>query len=312
MPACEDTQIRMYPIEKIARAIAKRSGLRPAGTNAYRIVDGTGDDLPEWVIDNFDGNWLIGVKPGQEMPKLDSALGYHSLYGKVLSNEEKKSPTFLAGKPVTKRFLVQEHGLNFWVDFQAGYSQGIFLDQRINRQRLRNISAGKSVLNTFAYTCAFGVAAAASSASTTNVDLSRPYLDWGRANYLANGVDDQGHEFIYGDVFDWLKRFAKKRRHFDLIILDPPTFSRDRNGRVFRAETDYGELLELALSVAAKDGQLLCCMNAYRLPRPRFEKILRAKLPKAVAIVAAGMPEDFPGSDYLKSFWVKCAQRSFG
>jgi 23S rRNA (cytosine1962-C5)-methyltransferase len=295
----------MYPTQKILRAIAKRSGLRQAGTTAYRIVDGSGDNLPEWVIDDFDGNWLIGVKPGQEMPILDSALGYHSLYGKLLSNEERQSPTFLAGEPITQRFLVQEHGLNFWVDFQAGYSQGIFLDQRINRQRLRKISADKNVLNTFAYTCAFGVAAAAGGASTTNLDLSRLYLDWGRENYLANGIDDQRHEFIFGDVFDWLKRFARKGRRFDLIILDPPTFSRDRNGRVFRAETDYGELLELALSIAAKDGQLLCCMNAHRFSRTRFEEILRAKLPKTIGLVWVGMPEDFPGSDYLKSFWAR-------
>ncbi|HZC36927.1 MAG TPA: class I SAM-dependent methyltransferase [Chthoniobacterales bacterium] len=295
----------MYPTQKILHAIAKRSGLRQAGTTAYRIVDGGGDNLPEWVIDDFNGNWLVGVKPGQEMPNLDPALGYQSLYGKLLSNEERKSPTFLAGQPITQRFLVQEHRLNFWVDFQAGYSQGIFLDQRINRQRLRNISGGKKVLNTFAYTCAFGVAAAASGASTTNVDLSRFYLAWGRENYLANAIDDQQHEFIYGDVFDWLKRFAKKGRHFDLIILDPPTFSRDRDGRVFRAETDYGELLESALSITAKDGELLCCMNAHRLSRIRFEKILRAKLPKTTSLVSADMPEDFPGSDYLKSFWVR-------
>jgi 23S rRNA (cytosine1962-C5)-methyltransferase len=298
----------MHLTEKIVEAIARRSGLCQTMTTAYRIVDGNGDGLPGWVIDDFSGNWLIGVRPGQKMPNLDARLGYQSLYGKVLTNEEKRSPTFLAGEPITSRFLVQEYGLKFWVDFQVGYSQGIFLDQRLNRQRLRKISVGKTVLNTFAYTCAFGVAAAASSAATTNVDLSRPYLEWGRDNYLANGIDSQAHEFIYGDVFDWLKRFAKNGRCFDLIILDPPTFSRNRNGRVFRAETDYGELLDLALSVAAKDGKLLCCLNAHRLPSVRFAKILRAKLPKAATMVAFGMPEDFPGSDYLKSFWIERAR----
>jgi len=307
MLGCEDTQIRMYPTEKIVRAIAKRSGLRQSGTTAYRIVDGIGDDLPDWVIDDFNGNWLIGVKPGRELPNLDPTLGYRSLYGKVLTNDEKRSPILLAGEPVATRFLVQEHGLNFWIDFRAGYSQGIFLDQRLNRQRIRKISADKTVLNTFAYTCAFGVAAATGNASTINVDLSRAYLNWGRENYLANDIDRQGHEFVYGDVFDWLKRFAKKGRRFDLIVLDPPTFSRDRNGRVFRAETDYGELLELALTVCTKDGQLLCCTNSHRLPRAGFERILRAKLPKSATTVDFAMPEDFPGSDYLKSFWIERA-----
>jgi 23S rRNA (cytosine1962-C5)-methyltransferase len=311
MLACEDTQIRMYPAEKIVRAIARRSELRQSGMTAYRIVDGLGDDLPDWAIDDFNGNWLIGLKPNREIPNLDPALGYRSLYGKVLTNEAKKSPIFLAGEPVTTRFLVQERGLNFWIDFHAGYSQGIFLDQRLNRQRIREISAAKSVLNTFAYTCAFGVAAAAGGASTINIDLSRAYLDWGRENYLANAIDSQGHEFVYGDVFNWLKRFAKKGRRFDLIILDPPTFSRDRNGRVFRAETDYGELLELALSISTKNGQLLCCTNSHRLPRVGFEKILRAKLPKSATMVHIGMPEDFSGSDYLKSFWIDQAGLSF-
>jgi 23S rRNA (cytosine1962-C5)-methyltransferase len=297
----------MYPTEKIVRAISRRSGLRQSGTTAYRIVDGVGDDLPDWVIDDFDGNWLIGLKPGQEVPNLDRILGYRSLYAKILTNEKKTSPFFVAGEPVTAKFLVQERGLNFWIDYQAGYSQGIFLDQRLNRQHLTEISTGKSVLNTFAYTCSFGVAAAAAGGLTTNVDLSRAYLNWGRDNYSANGIDCQKHEFIYGDVFDWLKRWAKKGRHFDLIILDPPTFSRDRNGRVFRAETDYGELLQLALSVARKDGQLLCCTNSHRLSRAGFGKILRANLPRPAIMVDREMPEDFPGSDYLKSFWIQRA-----
>jgi 23S rRNA (cytosine1962-C5)-methyltransferase len=297
----------MYPTERIVSAIAKRSGLRQGGTTAYRIVDGIGDSLPDWVIDDFNGNWLIGLQPGHEVPNLDATLGYHSLYAKVLTNENRKPPFFFAGDPVTTKFLVQEFGLNFWIDFQAGYSQGIFLDQRLNRQRLREISSGRSVLNTFAYSCAFGVAAAAGGGSTVNVDLSRAYLNWGRENYSANGIDDQRHEFIYGDVFDWLKRFANKGRHFDLIILDPPTFSRDRKGQVFRAETDYGELLQLALSVRSKAGQLLCCTNSHRLTRVGFEKILRANLPKSAPMVDLGMPEDFPGSDYLKSFWIEQA-----
>jgi 23S rRNA (cytosine1962-C5)-methyltransferase len=308
MPAFADTQIRMHRNEKIVRAIAGRAGLRQTGTTAYRIVDGGADDLPGWVLDDFNGNWLLSLQPAQPTPDLDLTLGYRSLYGKVLKNEGKKSPIFLAGAPITTRFLIQEFGLNFWIDFQAGYSQGIFLDQRLNRQRVRQISAGKSVLNMFAYTCAFGVAAAAGGASTVNVDLSRTYLDWGRENYLANGIDSPEHEFVYGDAFSWLKRFAKKGRCFDLVILDPPTFSRDRNGRVFRAETDYGELLELALSVSSKDGRLLCCANSHRLPRAGFEKILRAKLPRSATMKHVGMPEDFPGSDYLKSFWIEQAR----
>ena len=295
----------MYAPEKILRAFDKRSTLRGDTTTAYRAVDGRGDELPGLVIDDFNGNWLIGLRPGQAIPELDRALGFHSVYGKLLADQGKKPPTFWAGQPVTSRFTVEEYGLKFWIDFQSGYSQGLFLDQRLNRRRLREMSAGKTILNTFAYTCAFGVAAAAAGASTTNVDLSRNYLEWGRQNYLANHIDSHCHEFVYGDVFDWLKRFAKKGRYFDLIILDPPTFSRDRQGNVFQAERDYGELLDLALSVGARNSQLLCCVNTHRLPQPRFAKILQAKLPKDAKTTVVGMPEDFPGSDYLKSIWVE-------
>jgi 23S rRNA (cytosine1962-C5)-methyltransferase len=295
----------MYLTEKILEAIARRSGFPQGGTTAYRIVDGAGDALPGLIVDDFGGNWLISAKSLQEIPNLDPRLGFRSLYGKVLAKEEKRPPVFLAGEPVPGRFLIREAGLEFWIDFQSGFSQGIFLDQRTNRQSVRAQSSGRTVLNTFAYTCAFGVAAAAGGAQTTNIDLSQAYLEWGRDNYQANHIDCRSHEFIYGDTFDWLKRFRKKGRRFDLIILDPPTFSRDRAGHTFRAETNYGDLLELALALLARDGQILCSTNAHRLLSDRFAKILRRKLPETAVMVPAKMPEDFTGSDYLKSFWIK-------
>jgi 23S rRNA (cytosine1962-C5)-methyltransferase len=300
--------MRMYATEKFRKALAKRCVLRQTGATAYRVVDGAGDDLPGLTIDDFDGNWLASAKSLQEIPKLDPRLGFRSLYGKILAKDGKRPPTFLAGEPVSGRFLIHEAGLAFWIDFQTGYSQGIFIDQRLNRQRVRAKSAGRTVLNTFAYTCAFGVAAAAGGAMTINVDLSRAYLDWGRDNYQTNNIDWRSHEFIYGDTFDWLKRFHKKGRRFDLIILDPPTFSRDRTGHVFRAETSYGELLALALAVVAPNGELLCSTNAYQLPTDRFARILQAKLPKNAVMEPNKMPEDFTGSDYLKSFWIKLSR----
>jgi 23S rRNA (cytosine1962-C5)-methyltransferase len=300
--------MRMYATEKILKALAKRSSLRRTGTTTYRIVDGAGDDLPGLTIDDFGGNWLVSAKSLQEIPNLEPHLGFRSLYGKILAKEGKRPPAFLAGEPISSRFLIHEADLAFWIDFQTGYSQGIFIDQRLNRRQVWAKSAGRTVLNTFAYTCAFGIAAAAGGAMTTNVDLSRAYLDWGRDNYQANNIDWRSHEFIYGDTFDWLKRFHKNGRRFDLIILDPPTFSRDRTGHVFRAETSYGDLLALALAVVAPDGQLLCSTNAFHLSTDRFAKILRAKLPKNAVIAPNKMPEDFTGSQYLKSFWIKLSR----
>src|SRR5213075_230619 len=107
--------------------------------------------------------------------------------------------------------------------------------------------AGMELLNTFAYTCGFSVCAAKAGAHTTSVDLSRKYLEWGKRNFALNGLNASHHDFIAGDVFDWLRRLAKKQRQFELIALDPPTFSRSKHHGVFQAEKHFGELVTAAL-----------------------------------------------------------------
>jgi 23S rRNA (cytosine1962-C5)-methyltransferase len=290
--------------DKIEAAISRRSGLRLPETNVRRLVNGAGDGLDGVIIDDFAGRWLISIKESGSPPKLPLELGYRSLYAKALSKNEKNPPSHIEGEQLTERFRVREHGLSYWVDFQSGYSQGLFLDQRMNRQRLRELCPGKTVLNTFAYTCSFGVAAVASGAKAVNLDLSRNYLEWGQENYRLNGLEPEPTDFIYGDVFDWLSRFAKRGRRFNLVVLDPPTFSRNRTSGVFRAEEDYGGLLERALRVVEPDGILLCCLNTHQISLPHFRDILRNGLPAPVDLRPMPMPEDFPGSDYLKSYWV--------
>ena len=81
------------------------------------------------------------------------------------------------------------------------------------------------ILNAFAYTCGFSVCAAKAGWQTTSLDLSKKYLEWGKRNFVGNGLNPSAHEFIHGDVFDWFGRLAKKQRQFNLILLDPPTFS---------------------------------------------------------------------------------------
>ena len=290
--------------DKIEAAIARRTSLRTPETDVCRLVNGGGDGLAGLIIDDYARRWLVSIKAGRSAPQLPFELGYRSLYTKTLSKNEKASPSYLRGEELKARFTVQEDGLSYWIDFQSGYSQGLFLDQRLNRRRLREVCAGKTVLNTFAYTCSFGVAAVAAGAKAVNLDLSRNYLEWGQENYRLNGFQPEETDFIYGDVFDWLARFAKRGRRFDIVVLDPPTFSRSRTSGVFRAEEDYGELLEHALRVAEPDGVLLCCLNTHQVSAPHFREILRNRLPSSVNLRPMPMPEDFPGSDYLKSYWV--------
>jgi 23S rRNA (cytosine1962-C5)-methyltransferase len=291
--------------EKISAARRRREGTLPPKTDAYRLVDGDGDSLGGLVIDVYAGHWLLQTRPDFVLPEFPPGFGYRSLFLKVLSPRDRQAPSHLAGQQVAAPFLAEENGMRFWIDFQAGYSQGIFLDQRDNRDEVRRTVAGQTVLNTFAYTCAFGVAAAMGGARTVNVDLSRHYLDWGRRNYEANGLDPARHDFIYGDVLAWLRRFAKRGERFDAVVLDPPTFSRGRNTRVFRIERDYGLVVDLACAVLTKRGRLLCCANTHRLSAAQFRAILRHALPTRATIAERQMPPDFPGSDHLKTFWVE-------
>jgi 23S rRNA (cytosine1962-C5)-methyltransferase len=226
---------------------------------------------------------------------------------------------------------VRENGLRFELSFGEGYSVGLFLDQRDNRRRLltghvaaefplvesasRPPASGLRLLNTFAYTCGFSVCAAASGARTTSLDLSRKYLDWGRRNFVLNGLDPAGHEFIHGDVFDWLRRLAKKHRVFDVILLDPPTFSQSKERGVFRAETDYFDLVAAVLPLLAPGGVLFASANAARWSPEKFladvEGAVHAAKRHIIQRHYAPQPPDFPVSRsepaYLKTAWIRVA-----
>ena len=106
------------------------------------------------------------------------------------------------------------------------------------------------------------MAAARAGARTTSLDLSKKYLEWGKRNFALNNLDPTPHDFIYGDAFNWLKRLAKMGRRFDVVILDPPTFSQSKESGVFRAEKDYGKLVAAALPLIKAGGVLFASTNA--------------------------------------------------
>ncbi|MEP2774878.1 MAG: class I SAM-dependent methyltransferase [Luteolibacter sp.] len=298
-------------------AVAKRSGLFSSGTDAVRLVDGAGDGVPGFALEEYAGRWMAmtpGGEIGREVKDWLKASG-RSIYWKRLDQHQKESPVHLyGGEPVTLRdavntacgetpqarsFLIKENGLDFEVSFESGYSQGIFLDQRLNRAEvMRRMSGGGKLLNLFSYTGGFSVAGAMGGAETTTLDLSAPYLEWSKRNFRHNGMDDARHHFCKGDAFHWLKRFAKQGRKFDGIVIDPPTFSRDEKGKVFRVEKDFGELAALAGKVLAPGGWMLCCTNFRGISENDFMKMIARPGMRSVA-----MPEDFPEEGYLKSVW---------
>lgn len=289
-------------------ALARRAPLRRPGTDALRLIDGEGDGLPGLELEDFAGRWLLSTRDRQPPADLLAWLREkgRTTYWKRLDQQQKESPVHLCGPEQEEPFTIHESGLAFEISFQSGYSQGIFLDQRDNRAALRErLSGGRTLLNTFAYTGAFSVFAAAAGATATTLDLAQPYLDWAKRNFALNGFDPAAHFFCKGDTFHWLARFAKQGRAFDGIVLDPPTFSRDKDGKVFRVEKDYGRLAELAFACLAPGGFLLASTNCRTLTPRAFEAQLRGASRRPVKVRHNGMPADFTAEPYLKSVWVE-------
>jgi 23S rRNA (cytosine1962-C5)-methyltransferase len=147
------------------------------------------------------------------------------------------------------------------------------------------------------------------------LDLSKKYLEWGKRNFELNQLNPDAHDFIYGDVFDWLKRLAKKQRQFDVVLLDPPTFSKSKESGIFRAKEDYGRLVTEALKVLKPGGTMFASSNAARWEPQDFVQTVRHAITfakrKIIREQYVPQPPDFPISKaepaYLKTLWMQVA-----
>jgi len=289
-------------------AIAKRKHLLDRETNAVRLFDGLGDGLRDVFLEVFADRWVLSTR-NKIIP--DTVRNFlqasgKTIYWKQLDQHQKENPTHLFGTAQEDVFQAKESSVNYEISFQSGYSQGIFLDQRDNRKRVRDVSnTGDTILNTFAYTGAFSVCAALAGAQTTTLDLSQPYLEWAKRNMQANEIDPSEHFFCKGDTFHWLKRFAKQGRKFDGIILDPPTFSRDDKGKIFRVESHYDQLVALAAACCAKNGWILATTNCRKLSSDHFHGLIKKGLASHHSLKHLTMPEEYTGEPYLKSIWIQ-------
>jgi 23S rRNA (cytosine1962-C5)-methyltransferase len=282
--------------------------------------------------------WMLQASSGSSaITRLTGA--YHKVLRRKLKAGLEMSPEHVLGETAPERFGIIENGISFEISFKEGYSVGLFVDQRDNRRRLLNNYVGAqfgavlpaagrgagtqragerqdgdpTVLNAFAYTCGFSVCAAKAGAQVTSLDLSKNYLEWGRRNFELNQLNPAEHDFIYGDVFDWFGRLAKKERLFDLILLDPPTFSQSKASGVFRVEKDYGKLVEAALRLLKRQGVLFASSNAAGWRPEEFLAAIEGATARVGRKVLqrqfVPQPPDFPISreeaGYLKTVWMR-------
>src|SRR5262245_17199557 len=233
----DKTRVHARPVERptaapasirtaIAAAVARREKLlADSRTNMLRLFNDEADGVAGLVIEKFADVLIVQLHEGRftgnaevelraPIESLAEQRGIRSVYlkrfatdrsaaAKALETEHRDRMPWI-GAPAAEEFDALESGVRFRIRPYDGYSVGAFLDARENRRRVRELARGRRVLNTFAYTCGFSVAAAlGGAAETISVDVSKRYLEWGKRNFAANDVSSDGHWFICSDVFDY-------------------------------------------------------------------------------------------------------------
>lgn len=285
-----------------------------AGTSAHRLftsphawVERLGCDvLISFKHDAARDEAFAGLREWEAQTGFQSARVFSRFLPK--QNAERVAPVLMAGDPaVPLDGVVTEHGIRYGIDFGAGYSAGLFIDQRANRTRVRQLAPGRT-LNTFAYTCSFSVVAAMAGSQTLSLDLSKKSLDRGRKNFELNGLPLEGHRFLADDVLEVLPRLERRGEKFDLIILDPPTFSLGNCGRRWKVGEQMEDLLRLALGLSAPGASLLVSTNCTKLDRPSLERMVRFVLKTARLggeISSEPQLPDFPDGTGAKTLWLR-------
>lgn len=289
-----------------------------AATDSYRLLTGGAEGLRGLVVEKFADTVILQVhedklaesKLLEEIARWYRAmLGPRSIYAR--SYLRKPSPSDrpatpglsglrprpaspiredrpVLGKRIAGEIVIRENGLSFAIRLSAGQSVGLFLDQRDNRRRIREISSGKDVLNLFAYTCGFSVAAAAGGARlTASVDVSPKHLEWGRHNFELNGIDmsspvapdgPPAHQFFKSDAAEFLQRARRQGREFDVIVIDAPSFAHARGRSAksgFSIATDLPGLVRGCSAVLRPGGVLMVSTNYRKLTASGLRMAIR-------------------------------------
>ncbi|MFC2031066.1 class I SAM-dependent rRNA methyltransferase [Chloroflexota bacterium] len=299
--------------ERIAEAWEARGPVRASGTSGYRWVYGESDGLPGLVVDLYRGYAVIQTYTDCVRslvdPVADALLAHASLEG-ILWRRAGEPLESVWGRLPPPDLTIEENGLLFHIDLFAGQKTGFYFDHRENRLALSAWCREKKVLDCFCYTGAFSLyALSAGAATVTACDRASGAVETAKRNFIANGHDPSQHTFIVKDAFEMLKQCAGEGRRFDIVVLDPPSFARERKGR-HAATRAYVRLNRLALACVAPGGLLASASCTSQVSPLAFREALAeaARLAgKRLLILHQGgqaldhpVPVYFPEAQYLK------------
>ncbi|MFC6347995.1 class I SAM-dependent rRNA methyltransferase [Vagococcus carniphilus] len=276
----------------LAEAITKRSAyFNDPQTTAFRILNGEGDNFGGLTIDWYD-NYLVlswyNLSIYQHQKEIVALLSeiipdIKGIYEKIrFKSESLPESSFVWGSESPEPLIVKENGVNYATYLNEGLMTGIFLDQKEVRNYLVDgFSSGQTLLNTFSYTGAFSVAAAVGGAShTTSVDLAKRSIEKTEEQFRVNGIDPESQTIFVMDVFNYFKYAEKKGFSFDVVVLDPPSFARNKK-KTFSVAKDYGKLTTEAVRLINKNGKLIASTNAANVNFDKFEKMVEKGIKEA-------------------------------
>lgn len=265
----------------------RRAIFKGKETDSCRLINGEGDFLPGLIVDKYAEAlsmqiYSLGLEPfikdicatlTSEMPEIRWIWRRNQIR---LARQDASKLIF--GKNLPEKIIFKENGMKFSTDLVNGQKTGFFLDQRNNRQMIRELAAGSSFLNICGYTGAFTVAAAAGGARTSvTVDIARPALAEAEANLRLNGCKNDHHQLVCADMYEFLQN---QKQRFDLVVLDPPSMAKSRNDTE-KALRAYQKLNLLGMKTVAAGGLLFTASCSSQVSREQFFDSVRDAAGKA-------------------------------
>ena len=289
---------------RVERALAWRRQLGVVGEgNAYRLLHGAGDGVPGFACDVLGPVAVIWVYSealrslGHQLAQ--AVIGFAKLSGAVVKLRARGGADAVEQEVVGKvdeKHHANEHGAMYEIHALSGLNTGLFTDMREHRRGLPRFAAGARVLNLFSYTGALGLACARGGAvSVTNVDTSTGVQAWAAGNFARAGFTGDKWQFEAGDAIRYLARAARDKERYDLVVIDPPTFSTAR-GSPWVLDRDYPQLIAQAAAVVPASGMLWLAANTHELGSlsKLALKGLRTAGRTAAIVEQGGLPPEYP------------------